>query len=182
MLINSQKQSIHFILFICIFFLSSCSSFYSHRIDIQQGNILDQENINKLEPGMRKDQVQFIMGTPMLVDMFHVNRWDYVYTMTYGHEEKQEKARISLFFEDDELINIVGDMRPGVEPVYEVDKTRVVTISEGEFIAPEDQHWYSWLIWWDNDDSQETFVDEPEPNAVNHSANIPEIIEARKKN
>ncbi len=181
MSINSQKIFIHFLIYINFFLLSSCSYFYPHRIDIQQGNILQQESINKLEPGMRKDQVQFIMGTPMLADMFHVNRWDYVYTMAYGHED-MEQARISLFFEDDELINIVGDMRPGIKPVYEFDKARIVTISEGEYIAPENQHWYSWLIWWNNDDVKKRVADEPEPNAVNHSTKIPEIIEARKKN
>jgi outer membrane protein assembly factor BamE len=181
MSIYSQKKFLFLLTVISILFLSSCSYFYPHRIDIQQGNILEQESINKLEPGMRKDQVQFIMGTPMLTDMFHVNRWDYIYTMAYGHEKRQE-ARISLFFEDDELINIVGDMRPGIKPVYKYDKTRIVTIAEGEFIPLEDKPWYSWLIWWDEDDSKKKKANEPEPNAVNFSTKVPEILEQRKEN
>ncbi|HCZ17273.1 MAG TPA: outer membrane protein assembly factor BamE, partial [Candidatus Accumulibacter sp.] len=46
---------------------------------VQQGNVLTQEMVAQLRPGLSKDQVRFILGTPVLVDMFHLNRWDYFY-------------------------------------------------------------------------------------------------------
>ena len=51
-----------------------------YRIDIQQGNDVTQDMVNKLEAGMSKSQVAYIMGTPLLIDTFHPNRWDYIYS------------------------------------------------------------------------------------------------------
>jgi len=82
-----------------------------HKIDIQQGNIVTQEMIDKLKPGMSKRQVRFALGTPMITDTFHDDRWDYIYTMRKGGRIV-EKSRVSLFFEDDELNRIEGDLKP----------------------------------------------------------------------
>ena len=82
-----------------------------YRQDIQQGNIVTQEEVDQLQPGMSRRQVRFLLGTPMLVDVFHQNRWDYVYTLTEGWGD-MEKTRLSLYFEADQLMRIEGDMRP----------------------------------------------------------------------
>jgi len=79
--------------------------------DIQQGNIVTQAMINKLHPGMARRQVKYIMGTPILVDVFHQDRWDYFYSMKKGSEARTQK-RISLYFENDKLTRIEGDFRP----------------------------------------------------------------------
>ena len=62
--------------------------------DIQQGNVVTQEEINKLEPGMSKAQVRYLLGTPLLVDVFHQDRWDYIYSMQEGRDPRsQERNR-----------------------------------------------------------------------------------------
>ena len=85
-----------------------------YKPDIQQGNVVTQAQINKLEPGMDRRQVRFIMGTPMLMDTFHQDRWDYVYTMKPGGKQTEMK-RVALYFKDDRLMKIEGDFRPGVD-------------------------------------------------------------------
>lgn len=82
-----------------------------HRPDIQQGNVVSQESIDKLKPGMSKSQVSYLLGTPMLVDVFHQDRWDYLYSMKPGNEELTQE-RVALYFSDDRLIRIEGDFRP----------------------------------------------------------------------
>lgn len=82
-----------------------------YRPTIQQGNIITQEDINQLEPGMAKRQVRFVLGTPMLNDIFHPDRWDYVYTVGEG-SRADEMKQVALYFEDDRLVRIEGDYRP----------------------------------------------------------------------
>lgn len=169
------------IIFSIFFLLTSCSYLLPHRIDIQQGNIIEQKNVNKLQMGMRKDQVQFVLGTPMLIDMFHLNRWDYIYTIKTGHNDA-EKTRITLYFEDDELVNIDGDMKPGVI-IEEQERQSIITIPLEDYVAKDSSSWFSWLMWWrDDKETEKMAVNEPEPNAVNYSTKVPEIIESSKRN
>ncbi|HTT08806.1 MAG TPA: outer membrane protein assembly factor BamE [Gammaproteobacteria bacterium] len=82
-----------------------------YKIDVQQGNVVTQDMLAKLQPGMDKSKARFIMGTPLVVDVFHQNRWDYLYTLQErGGEIKQR--RVSLFFKDDKLDHIEGDVKP----------------------------------------------------------------------
>ena len=101
------------------------------RPDIQQGNVITQDTINKLRPGMTKNQARYIMGTPMLVDVFHQDRWDYIYSMQSGGEERKQE-RISLFFSDDRLVRIEGDYRPlaATEDPLKVDKDAVISVPD----------------------------------------------------
>jgi len=85
-----------------------------HRIDIQQGNALDQENVARLKPGLNRSQVRFLLGTPLVVDPFRTDRWDYVYVY-YKAGKLAEQKRISLFFDGDILARIEGDL-PTAEP------------------------------------------------------------------
>ena len=83
-----------------------------YEIDIHQGNIVSQQMVDQLRPGMTKRQVAFIMGSPLVVDPFHDNRWDYVYSNEPGGKPRMQK-RITLVFDNDELIGLQGDFRPG---------------------------------------------------------------------
>lgn len=98
--------------------LGACSStriggIGPHRIDVQQGNALDQESVAKLKPGLTRSQVRFLLGTPLLVDPFHPNRWDYVYTFHKAGKLTEQK-RITLYFDNDVLQRMEGDV-PVVE-------------------------------------------------------------------
>jgi outer membrane protein assembly factor BamE len=82
-----------------------------HRIDVQQGNVISQDALNQLTPGMTRRQVQFVMGSPMVADVFHQDRWDYIFLMQPGNGEVS-REHVTLFFEDDTLARISGTMRP----------------------------------------------------------------------
>ena len=82
-----------------------------YRIDIPQGNIVEQQMIDKLQPGMTKRQVRYVMGTPLLIDTFEQERWDYVHSLETRRTERQQQ-RVSLYFEKDLLVRIEGDMAP----------------------------------------------------------------------
>ena len=118
------------IIITCIATLISagCSRFHLvHRIDVQQGNVITQEKVNKLEPGMNSNQVQFVMGRPMLVDVFHQDRWNYVYYLKPGYDDPQEE-KVILFFENDALVKIDGSMLPSDEPVSGEQTTGMTTL------------------------------------------------------
>jgi len=97
-----------------------------YRPDIQQGNVITQDMVNQLKPGMSKRQVTYTLGTPGLVDSFHQNRWDYVYTLKENAQEIEQK-NLTLFFEDDRLIRISGDYRPmPVDEMAVADKKETI--------------------------------------------------------
>jgi outer membrane protein assembly factor BamE len=103
-----------------------------YRPVIQQGNVVSQEQINELEPGMTKRQVRFLLGTPMLTDVFHANRWDYTFTRGKGSRPEQIR-KVTVYFENDRLVRIAGDMRPQApEEREEVKKEVVVTVPDWE--------------------------------------------------
>jgi len=83
---------------------------FVYRPQIIQGNLITQDNVNMLRPGMHKKQVQLVMGTALIQDIFHDNRWDYYYGMGIGHIELEK--HLTLYFEDDKLARIVGDYQP----------------------------------------------------------------------
>lgn len=82
-----------------------------YKIDVQQGNVLTQDMVAQLKPGLTKDQVRFILGTPVLMDMFHANRWDYVYRLQKGSTGEVEMRKFSTYFDaNDRLIRVGGDV------------------------------------------------------------------------
>jgi outer membrane protein assembly factor BamE len=103
----------------------------TYRIPIQQGNVLDQDRVDQLQPGMAKRQVRHIMGTPMLVDPFHQDRWDYLYRNRPPRGET-EMRRVSLFFENDQLLRIEGDLRPEAPDVAAPARQTVVPVPDHE--------------------------------------------------
>lgn len=94
--------------------LAGCSFPGVHKIDIQQGNVVNQEMVDQLQPGMTPRQVRFIMGTPLIVDTFNNQRWDYLYSIQIAGGVRQQE-RISLIFNDNnELQGLTGDFVPGI--------------------------------------------------------------------
>ena len=86
-------------------------SLTAYRIDIQQGNVVTQEMVAKLQPGMTRSQVRFVLGTPLVADIFHPDRWDYVYRFEKGGK-LVEQRRIVAIFAGDKLLRIEGDVVP----------------------------------------------------------------------
>lgn len=98
-----------------------------YTVDVNQGNIVSQEMIDQLKPGMNKRQVVFLMGTPIGIDPFHDNRWDYIYSSEPGGQPRVQK-RVTLLFKADELASLQGDFRPGDLPSIETAKDTTVNI------------------------------------------------------
>jgi outer membrane protein assembly factor BamE len=80
-----------------------------YRIDIQQGNFISQEMVAQLKPGMSKEQVRLALGTPLLTDIFHADRWDYLYWRERPGT-KRESRKLTVFFEDGKLTRLDGDV------------------------------------------------------------------------
>src|SRR5438105_1019280 len=79
----------------------------AHKIEIQQGNYVTQDMVNKLKPGMTRSQVRFALGTPLIADPFHPDRWDYVYV--YERKGKvMAQRRVVVVFRDDVVLRIEG--------------------------------------------------------------------------
>jgi len=105
------------ILILLSMLLSSCGGasgpFSLYKMDIRQGNYVTAEMREKLKLGMSRQQVRFVLGTPMISDAFHGNRWDYVYL--FEHRGKLlEERRLTLYFEGENLANIVDATDPSV--------------------------------------------------------------------
>lgn len=103
--------------------VAGCSSFHfgPHHIDVQQGNVIDQESVARLKIGLNRSQVRFLLGTPLLVDPFHNDRWDYVY-VNYKAGKLAAQKHITLFFDGDTLARIEGDL-PEAKPADQMPAT-----------------------------------------------------------
>ena len=93
---------------------SACGSIV-YTPEVQQGNLVTQESVAQLKPGMSRDQVRFLLGTPLVTDIFHANRWDYVYTIQPARRSRiKEERRLTLFFDKEgRLERVDGDVVPG---------------------------------------------------------------------
>lgn len=111
---QNTKHLLTSLTFVGLLALAGCSFPGVYKIDIQQGNVVTQDMIDQLRPGMTRRQVRFIMGNPMLVDTFHPNRWDYLYSMQQGGAPRQQERVSVLFNEQDLLASLSGDFMPGV--------------------------------------------------------------------
>jgi outer membrane protein assembly factor BamE len=116
-------------IFLILPLLTGCSSWDNfslvHTPDIEQGNIITPEMVALLEPGMSKRQVRFALGTPMLVDVFHQQRWDYLFSVKRRNEPVEIK-RYSLYFEGDHLARFGGDIEPAVESESNQEKKELI--------------------------------------------------------
>jgi outer membrane protein assembly factor BamE len=127
-----MRKSLYYLSLLTSLTLVSCSTILNHlpgvyTLEIQQGNIIDQAMIDQLRPNMNKRQVLYIMGSPMLEDFFHKNRWDYLYSAQPSGEDRVQK-QVSLFFENDQIVSIQGDFRPGEVPVLKTSGETTVDV------------------------------------------------------
>jgi outer membrane protein assembly factor BamE len=123
-------------------FLMSCSLQNSvpdflpkvYKMDIKQGNEIDSEMLLELKPGMTKSQVKFVLGTPLIQDSFHNQRWDYLYVLR-REGKLLEKRHVILNFEEDLLRNITGEVIP-----QDNDKNLVTTEKFDDLVLSEDKN------------------------------------------
>jgi outer membrane protein assembly factor BamE len=117
--------------------LSACGTTnwgFPYRADIQQGNWITSEQVAKLQQGMTREQVRFILGTPALQDIFHTDRWDYPYFNKPGYGDKQQR-RFTVWFEGDSLTRWEGDEQPDRQPFQKAD-TGMKTPDQSKRSAP----------------------------------------------
>lgn len=88
-----------------------------YKIAIAQGNIITQEMIDQLEPGMTRRQVIFVMGSPLVRDPYTQDRWDYVFNYQPGGGVRGQE-RVTLFFENEQLVSMNGDFEPSPESAW----------------------------------------------------------------
>ena len=103
-----------FILLCSLFMLAGCQYFQFpgvHKINIQQGHILTEEMISQLEPGLNKRQVRYILGTPLIDDIFNDDRWDYYYSLKMG-SGRFFKRTLTVYFDGDLFTHFTGENLP----------------------------------------------------------------------
>ena len=113
-----------------------------YRINVEQGNLVDQEMVDQLKEGMSRRQVRFILGTPLIEDTFNANRWDYPYVLRNGNDVVRE-SWVTVHFDGDKLVDVTGDVVPAwastgtpvEEPVAEPAETEA---PQDTSEAPED--------------------------------------------
>ena len=124
---NNETMTMRFNIILISVLLASCSSFSvplltPYKMDIRQGNYVTVEMRDKLKLGMSRVQVRYVMGTPLISDAFHGNRWDYVYRLEQDYK-LVEQQRLTLYFEGDSLSRIEDSgLTPPVTPVVSEDK------------------------------------------------------------
>ena len=91
---------------------TGCSIPRKYKVVVRQGNLVDQEMLDKLEIGMTESQVKFVMGTPLISDTFYPNRWDYFTTVTQG-DSVYTQQKIILFFDENKLVKWEGEIDKG---------------------------------------------------------------------
>ncbi|CAK0741632.1 Outer membrane protein assembly factor BamE [Gammaproteobacteria bacterium] len=90
--------------------LGACASFsFPYRPDVQQGNVVTQDMVDRLRPDMSDREVRYLLGSPLLIDPFHPDRWDYYYSLKQG-SAAPEQRRVTLYFRNEHLLRIEGDI------------------------------------------------------------------------
>jgi outer membrane protein assembly factor BamE len=150
----------------CGSYSSNVPSIKPYKMDIQQGNVITPKMMMQLHPGMTKSQVRFIMGTPLLVDSFHSDRWDYFYQMR-KEGKIIEQRRVILQFQGDALNHVSGDVVPaGTNPSSMPAAPAGKTVSEPKSISRTPKEKEKGLLdklkFWGNDE-QETSREQPKP-------------------
>jgi outer membrane protein assembly factor BamE len=140
---------------------ASCSStlpsFKTYLLDVQQGNVISAKMMLQLKPGMSKSQVRYVLGTPLLQDSFHPDRWDYLYEMNRGGKVI-ERRRVVLEFGDQGLKMVRGDIipagQPGAENAPLASVEDIVTATSNKTLLNEDpqKSWWERLKFWGEDD------------------------------
>ena len=96
-----------------IFALTACAQ--SYKLEIQQGNVITGQQLGKLQQGMSPREVRYLLGTPLIIDPFHKNRWDYFYSKHQGSTQLEKQKRVTIIFDNERLIRLEGDTVPGIK-------------------------------------------------------------------
>jgi outer membrane protein assembly factor BamE len=97
-------KTIRVILATLAFSLSTSACVY--RINIQQGNFLDQKAVDQVKNGMTRSQVRYLLGTPMVADSFNKERWDYIYYLKKGRSRHVDSRRVTVYFDGDKVARL----------------------------------------------------------------------------
>lgn len=81
-----------------------------YRVDVQQGNLLEESDIDAVQVGMTRSQVRFLLGTPVIADSFHQDRWDYIYYFRKGRKRKAERSWLIVYFDGDRVSRVLKDV------------------------------------------------------------------------
>lgn len=169
-------------------FCAACGSYSAnlpsikpYKMDIQQGNFVDSKMMMQLRPGMSKSQVRFIMGTPLLVDNFHANRWDYFYQM---RKEGRiiEQRRVTLEFDGDSLARVRGDVIPagsGAPVPQEAAKPQAIEAKSIAKPKEKEKGWLDKLKFWENDETDTAKVRPKSEPAAQQPASPPAKPESK---
>lgn len=106
--------------FVAVLSLTGCGSLRSwtptfiqpYRPDVQQGNVVTKEMVDQLRESMTRDQVRFLLGTPLLTSIFHSDRWDYVYYLQRGKGNERQMRRLVVLFKNERLASYTADEMP----------------------------------------------------------------------
>jgi outer membrane protein assembly factor BamE (lipoprotein component of BamABCDE complex) len=131
-----------------------------YKMDIQQGNVITSKMLLQLRPGMTKAQVRYVLGTPLIVDSFHGNRWDYFYELS-KQGKVVNKRRVILDFDQEALVAVRGDVVPSTGAALEEEST---VLTEPKSIAPSkkvETSWWDKMKFWKKSDA----IAEPEVKA-----------------
>ena len=91
--------SVRSALLLAVWLLAGCV----YRMDVQQGNYLEGKTVDQLQVGMTRTQVRYLLGTPLVPDVFEKDRWDYLYYFRHGRRRPQEARRLEVYFKDDKV-------------------------------------------------------------------------------
>mgnify|MGYP002654806916 FL=1 len=151
----------HLILLLAVL-SASCSStlpsFKTYKLDVQQGNVVTSKMMMQLKPGMTKSQVRYLLGSPLLQDSFHPDRWDYLYEMNKDGKVI-ERRRVVMEFGEQGLKTVRGDIIPGGQPGAEnapvASVEDVTTATSNKTLLNEDpkKGWLDRFKFWADDDS-----------------------------
>ena len=131
------NNTLKYIAFFSLITLTSCSGklFTVHKIDVQQGNAVEPEKVSQLEIGMTKEQVKFLLGTPLIQDAFHPERWDYVFFLIPDYGDIEQRRLVVHF--DGDIVSIIdkeGVPEPTAEALAEDQamQEKLITHEENE--------------------------------------------------
>ena len=167
-LINLLMRYFNLIFFLTFIFLTACTvknpiDFFEakiYKLDVQQGNVINAEMLMSLKPGMTRTQVKYILGSPLIQDAFHRNRWDYIYQMV-KNDKLIEQRHVMVLFEDDELVDVKGDIIQSNDILIgaETEKqSKVITLSEADYEEQkkDKNSLLSRLKFWEDEADQKT--------------------------
>lgn len=158
----------HLIFFLTFIFLTACSvkspiDYFEakiYKLDVQQGNIITAEMLMGLKPGMTRAQVKYALGTPLIQDSFHENRWDYIYKMIKD-DRLIEERHVVVRFADDELVDVKGDIIQSNDILIGAEterQSKVITLSEADYAEQkkDKNSLLSRLKFWEEETDQKT--------------------------